>query len=38
MTTETRSTVTITHPDRLVFSELGLTKIDVANYYASVAP
>jgi bifunctional non-homologous end joining protein LigD len=30
--------VTITHPERVVFSELGLTKLDVANYYASVTP
>jgi bifunctional non-homologous end joining protein LigD len=32
------STINITHPDRIVFPELGLTKLDVANYYALVAP
>src|SRR5574338_1284554 len=30
--------VTITHPDRLVFEEGGITKGDVARYYAAVAP
>ena len=29
--------VTITHPDRLVFPEMGLTKQQVANYYSAVA-
>ncbi|MEO7917207.1 MAG: DNA ligase D [Dokdonella sp.] len=29
--------VTITHPDRVVFKELGKTKADVATYYAQVA-
>jgi bifunctional non-homologous end joining protein LigD len=28
--------VRITHPDKLMFPELGLTKLDIANYYASV--
>jgi bifunctional non-homologous end joining protein LigD len=37
-TTDTRLPVTITHPDRVVFPKLGLTKLDVANYYALVAP
>src|SRR4051812_43941207 len=35
---KTVTPVNITHPDRVVFSELGLTKLDVANYYQSVAP
>ena len=30
--------VRITHPDKLMFPQLGLTKLDVAQYYASVAP
>lgn len=30
--------VTITHPDRLVFEEDGITKGEVARYYAAVAP
>ena len=29
--------VRITHPDKLMFPELGLTKLDIANYYASVS-
>jgi bifunctional non-homologous end joining protein LigD len=29
--------VTITHPDRVVFPDPGLTKLDVAEYYAAVA-
>lgn len=29
---------TITHPDRIVFPEAGLTKGDVAQYYRTVAP
>ena len=29
--------VRITHPERIVFPELGLTKLDVATYYADVA-
>lgn len=28
--------VRITHPDRLVFPRLGLTKLDIANYYLAV--
>jgi bifunctional non-homologous end joining protein LigD len=32
------TSVNITHPDRLVFPELGLTKGDIANYYEAVAP
>ena len=30
--------VRITHPDKLMFPELGLTKLDIARYYESVAP
>lgn len=30
--------VTLTHPDRVVYDELGLTKSDLATYYAEVAP
>jgi bifunctional non-homologous end joining protein LigD len=30
--------VRITHPDKLMFPELGITKLDVARYYDSVAP
>lgn len=30
--------VTITHPDRVVFPDPGLTKLGVAEYYAAVAP
>ena len=30
--------VRITHPDKLMFPELGLTKLDIARYYARVAP
>jgi bifunctional non-homologous end joining protein LigD len=30
--------VRITHPDKLMFPQLGLTKLDVALYYASIAP
>ena len=30
--------VRITHPDKLMFPELGLTKLDIANYYESMAP
>ena len=29
--------VTVTHPDRVLFPEIGLTKLDVARYYAAVA-
>jgi bifunctional non-homologous end joining protein LigD len=29
--------VRITHPDKLMFPELGLTKLDIAMYYASVS-
>ncbi len=32
-----KATVTVTHPNRIVFTELGKTKADVANYYARVA-
>jgi bifunctional non-homologous end joining protein LigD len=28
----------LTHPDRLVYPELGITKLDLARYYAEVAP
>ena len=31
------SAVRITHPDKLMFPELGLTKIDIARYYDFVA-
>lgn len=34
----TRENFVITHPDRIVFSEGGLTKQDVADYYVAVAP
>jgi bifunctional non-homologous end joining protein LigD len=30
--------VHITHPDKLMFPELGITKLDVARYYDAVAP
>jgi bifunctional non-homologous end joining protein LigD len=30
--------VALTHPDRMVYPELGLTKQDLASYYAEVAP
>jgi DNA ligase D-like protein (predicted polymerase) len=30
--------VTITHPDRVVFPQAGYTKLDLVNYYLSVAP
>jgi len=30
--------VRITHPDKLMFPELGLTKLDIARYYERVAP
>lgn len=30
--------VTITHPDRVVYPERGLTKLDVARHYLAVAP
>src|SRR5512144_190944 len=30
--------VTITSPDRVVFPELGVTKLDLVRYYQSVAP
>jgi len=30
--------VTITHPDRVVYPDAGITKGDVARYYAAVAP
>jgi len=32
------TSVTITHPERVVFPQLGVRKIDVANYYRAVAP
>jgi bifunctional non-homologous end joining protein LigD len=32
-----RRTVALSHPDRVVFPEAGLTKLDLANYYAEVA-
>ncbi|MGB4859809.1 MAG: DNA ligase D [Dokdonella sp.] len=35
--TNTKSIVTITHPDRIVFKELNKTKADVADYYEKVA-
>jgi bifunctional non-homologous end joining protein LigD len=33
---KTAETITITHPDRLVFADDGITKQDVADYYAAV--
>src|SRR4051794_6057479 len=30
--------VTITHPDRVVYPEAGIRKLDIAAYYAAVAP
>ncbi len=30
------STVTITHPDRVIFADLGVTKQDIADYYEAV--
>jgi bifunctional non-homologous end joining protein LigD len=41
MTTELRvgnRNVRVTHEDRVVFPEVGLTKLDVANHYERVAP
>lgn len=35
---ETTSSFHITHPDRVVYPESETTKLDVANYYRSVAP
>ena len=37
-TVMTPSDVEITHPDRVVYAELGRTKQDVADYYRAVAP
>src|SRR5690606_24901693 len=34
----TETSVTITHPERVVYPALGITKGDVANYYRAVAP
>ncbi len=33
-----KSSVTLTHVDRVVFSDVGLTKADIAAYYQRVAP
>jgi len=33
-----RRTIEITHPDRVVFPEAGLTKLDLARHYDRVAP
>lgn len=33
-----RRRVPITHPERVMFPEVGLTKLDLARYYAEVAP
>ena len=30
--------IAISHPDRIIFAELGVTKLDVARYYDQVAP
>ncbi|HXU64326.1 MAG TPA: DNA ligase D [Polyangia bacterium] len=30
--------ITISHPDRVIYADLGLTKLDVARYYGEVAP
>ena len=30
--------VPITHPDKVVFPELGVTKLDLMRYYLAVAP
>ena len=30
--------ISITHPDRVIFADLGITKLDVARYYGDVAP
>jgi len=32
------SGVRITHPDRVVYAEAGITKLDIAQYYAHMAP
>src|SRR5690349_3782809 len=32
-----REDITITHPDRVLFPQLGITKIDVVRYYDAVA-
>ena len=32
-----RRTIPISHPDRVLFPDAGLTKLDLARYYASVA-
>lgn len=34
---DTVAGVTISHPDRVLYPELGLTKLDVARYYESIA-
>ncbi len=33
-----RRRIAISHPERLVFPDVGLTKLDVARYYAGIAP
>jgi bifunctional non-homologous end joining protein LigD len=30
--------ISISHPDRVIYADLGLTKLDVARYYGEVAP
>jgi bifunctional non-homologous end joining protein LigD len=30
--------ITISHPERVIYADLGLTKLDVARYYGEVAP
>lgn len=35
---ETQGKVTITHPEKILFPELGLTKGDVAGFYRRIAP
>ena len=34
----TAAGVTITHPDKVLFPEDGITKSEIADYYARVAP
>src|SRR3954469_2049887 len=29
--------VSISHPDRLIYADLGLTKLDIASYYDAIA-